>query len=718
MPRTHHRTSCRTSCCFRGRRRARPRGCRDRVRPLPRSRLQSRAHVTCSQADSPHRRRASRLWWTRISSATIAVPATMTRAWPVRDRGHSANLEAALTRTRLLIAMLVGLTVGAAAWTIREWADGDGPAGQVGSEPGRLAAAGRRRIPRQARSGARRTLRPTSHAWVAAYRRRLLAGEVGAKDPDPPGGGERYPRGADKRQPTRPVPLARVRAAGGRDVASAAGAVPDHLADTRRQGGEKPSLGAVAGGSRADLVHGPLVPVAFTGRSASSSRCWFRRTSTAPGSAPTRSRSDSRRPAATRCPLTLTWRESDTACLQRFRQRRPDRPRSHDAFPRFAYTADDVVLFSKIAVIVASNQAFGRLRAEQRRALRQAGADLADPAGVVAAERAAAQAFCAGRRDRRGSSRVGTWRTSRPGPRHSSPPGSATRRPRGSWRESTGKQPAAKCRFSPAPCAAAPAFAPGFDVSNAVFHASMPRTQLSTCVHRRRAAGCGCKRGRDRTERGRDDPHVLRPALPVRGRVARRDPCSMPRPARAAEQVRPARLESEDSLVRWLHRDQVDAQRQRRHRDHRLDPRTQPDWLERAWRGTWKRVDCTPLCGARGKLSAGETARVLERAGPTVRALPPRPLDPVGLQRVRADRVERQVRRARLREVRRRRRRARDHSDESAFRAVARRRSACPLLGAPPRGGDRREPQPGRPRPARPEPRGTAPPRPSLGCSG
>ena len=44
-----------------------------------------------------------------------------------------------------------------------------------------------------------------------------------------------------------------------------------------------------------------------------------------------------------------------------------------------------------------------------------------------------------------------------------------------------------------------------------------------------------------------------------------------------------------------------------------LDPRTEPAWIRNAYPGTWKRVDCTPSCGAHGKLSAAETARLLQR---------------------------------------------------------------------------------------------------------
>ena len=403
-----------------------------------------------------HRRRRSRLWSARVLSAKIAVPATMPRTSLLRHRGHSANLggsadanSTAHRDARRTYPRRRGVDHARGGRRRR-------PGRQVRREPGRLATAGHRRIPRQARGGGCGALRPSRRcalARVAACRRRLLAGEVGAGDPDPPGGDERDPSGADKRRPTRSVPLARVRAAGGHDVASAPGTVPHHLADTRRRGGGEPSLGAAAGGSRADLAHGPRAR-------ARGALPAVRLPEAAAGSGGLRRRQDPgrlvqnnpRRPAGTRGPPGRPRRAAGRhRRLQRLRQRRRDRPAVRRRLPTL------------------------RLHSRRRGALSQVRRGRRLEAGLEAAERRAAEGARRGgrgahgsrgrsgrgargskgvlrsRRDRRGGSPVGAVRVSRP---DRATPQLLEARPgdrAAPGRDRAAHQPAARRRFSPAP---------------------------------------------------------------------------------------------------------------------------------------------------------------------------------------------------------------------------------------------------------------------------
>ncbi len=513
--------------------------------------------------------------------------------------------------------MLVGLTLVAVAWTMREVSGGDGPAGKSGASravslrlavleyPGKPGAVAAERFARRVDALSHGSLRIDVVSWPAR-----LAPTT----------------------PIRRVETSAIRAVRRDDVQL--GLFPSHAFEqqgvTTLRPLQAPFLitslthaAAVAGslasarlrGSRADLATGLglvpeglyrpfgflkplLVPADFDGA---------------------RIRADSSRTtrAVLRAlgarPVDLDVQRGDTAVFSGFDNDAEIVPLSDDAFPRFAYTADDVVLFPRFAVVVASNRALRRLRGEQRRALRGAAAELTDPAGALAAERAAAKAFCAA-----GGTVVKAPRSALSVFRARTAPllNSWKRDPATARLLAEIERHPARSETPLQPCAGPPAepvFTPGFDVSNAVFHASMPpdgsyRHAFTEAALR--AAGASAAEIEQNegvtTLTFYDEPYRF--AVEWQGGI--RAPCRgrLDLPNRFVQLDWNPRTPCGGYVgIRWTPSGNGDLA------ITALDPRTEPDWLERAWRGTWRRVDCTPLCGARGKLSAGETSRLLER---------------------------------------------------------------------------------------------------------
>ena len=514
--------------------------------------------------------------------------------------------------------MLVGLTLVAAAWTMREVAGGDGPAGKSGASravslrlaiveyPGKPGAVAAERFARRVDALSHGSLRVDVVSWPA----RLAPAT-----------------------PIRRVETSAIRAVRTNDVQL--GLFPSHAFE--RQGVttlrplQAPFLitslthaAGVAGSPASARLQAGLEQISLTGLGLVPEGLYrpfgFLKPLLVPADFDgARIRADSSRTtrAVLRAlgarPVDLDARQGDTGVYSGFDNDAEVVPQSDDAFPRFAYTADDVVLFPRFAVVVASNQALRRLRGEQRRALEGAAADLTDPAGAVAAERAAAKAFCAA-----GGTVVEAPRSALSAFRARTAPllNSWKRDPATARLLAEIERHTARGETPLQPCAGPPAepvFTPGFDVSNAVFHASMPpdgsyRHAFTEAALR--AAGAS----EAEIERNEgvttltfyDEPYRF--AVEWQGGI--RAPCRgrLELPNRFVQLDWNPRTPCGGYVgIRWTPSGNGDLA------ITALDPRTEPDWLERAWRGTWRRVDCTPLCGARGKLSAGETSRLLER---------------------------------------------------------------------------------------------------------
>ena len=394
--------------------------------------------------------------------------------------GTARTSEAALTRTRLLIAMLVGLTLVAAAWTMRAVAGGDGPAGKSGASravslrlaileyPGKPGAVAAERFARRVDALSHGSLRVDVVSWPA----RLAPAT-----------------------PIRRVETSAIRAVRTNDVQL--GLFPSHAFE--RQGVttlrplQAPFLitslthaAGVAGSPASARLQAGLEQISLTGLGLVPEGLYrpfgFLKPLLVPADFDgARIRADSSRTtrAVLRAlgarPVDLDARQGDTGVYSGFDNDAEVVPQSDDAFPRFAYTADDVVLFPRFAVVVASNQALRRLRGEQRRALRSGGRGSHGSRGRSGRGARGSKGVLRSRRDRRGGSRVGAVRVSRPD--------RATPRTPGSGDPATARllaeieRHAARSETPLQPCAGPPAepvFTPGFDVSNAVFHASMP----------------------------------------------------------------------------------------------------------------------------------------------------------------------------------------------------------------------------------------------------
>ena len=500
----------------------------------------------------------------------------MPRTSPVRDRGHSANLggsadanSTAHRDARRTYPRRRGVDHARGGRRRR-------PGRQVRSEPGRLAAAGHRRIPRQARGGGSRSASP-----VASTRSRTGRCVIDVVS---------WPARLAPATPIRRVETSAIRAVRTNDVQL--GLFPSHAFERQGVTTLRPlqapflitSLTHAAGVAESPAsarLQAGLEQISLTGLGLVPEGLYrpfgFLKPLLVPADfdgariRADSSRSDPRRPAGTRGPPGRPRREAGRhGRLQRLRQRRRGRPAVRRRLPTLRLHSRRRRALSQVR---RHRRLEPGLEAAEARAAQGAQSERPpisrNPRGAAAAERAAAKAFCAaGGTVVVGSRRRRSVRVSRPDratpqllearPGDRAAPGgnraarspqrdaaSALRRGPGRARVHTGLR-RLECGLS---------------------RIDAPGRQLSTRVHRGGAAGGGCERGRDRTERGCDDSHVLRRALPVRRRVARRDPRSVPRPARAAEQVRPARLEPENA-VRRLRRDQVDAQRQRRPRDH------------------------------------------------------------------------------------------------------------------------------------------------------
>ena len=92
--------------------------------------------------------------------------------------------------------------------------------------------------------------------------------------------------------------------------------------------------------------------------------------------------------------VPLEAEDSDTSVYSGFVNDASSLPNADDDFPQAAYAAGNIALFPKIDVIVASADAFGDLRPEQRAVLRRAAVEARAASIPAAAERAAAAAFC------------------------------------------------------------------------------------------------------------------------------------------------------------------------------------------------------------------------------------------------------------------------------------------------------------------------------------
>ncbi len=313
-------------------------------------------------------------------------------------------------------------------------------------------------------------------------------------------------------------------------------------------------------------------------------------------------------------PVDLDVRVSETAVYSGFANDAEIVPRADDTFPRLAYTADDVVLFPKMAVVVASSQAFERLRPDQRSALKRAAADLAGPTGAVAAERAAATAFCAA-----GGTAVAAPKSALRALRaRTAPLITALRRDPSTARLLAGiERQLPRGGETTQPCVANEGLPPiqrvFDDVPRAVFNASMPPEgsyRRAFTATQLRAAGAG----EAEIERNEgvttitfyDEPY----RFVVEWQGGNRVPCrgGLDLANTFVQLDWYPRTPCSGSLgLTWVPAGNGDLT------ITALDPSTEPDWLERAYRGTWKLVDCTPYCGARGKLSSQETGRLLER---------------------------------------------------------------------------------------------------------
>jgi TRAP-type C4-dicarboxylate transport system substrate-binding protein len=293
-------------------------------------------------------------------------------------------------------------------------------------------------------------------------------------------------------------------------------------------------------------------------------------------------------------------------------------PSADDDFPQAAHTAGNIALFPKVDVLVSSTNAFGRLTPEQQAVLRRAAVEARAASIPAAGERAAAAAFC-----RAGGTIVAATPSELRALRTKVAPllDAMRREPATSATLASIERLGHGGRPGVPPCAPGqiePVVESGSDAPASMVKSLMPPAgsyRRAFTVAELRAAGANETEARSNQGVATLTFYGLlgSPRFVVEWQGPSRPPCR-------------GRVEFPDRLVglRWnsatpctgyvafswkpAARGDVTIVE--------LDPRTEPGWVEKAYLGTWKRVDCTPNCGARDKLSAGEAARLLQRGLP------------------------------------------------------------------------------------------------------
>jgi TRAP-type C4-dicarboxylate transport system substrate-binding protein len=308
-------------------------------------------------------------------------------------------------------------------------------------------------------------------------------------------------------------------------------------------------------------------------------------------------------------PVDLSVEHGDTAVYSDFGTGLQPLPTAKDEFPKDAYTAGNVVLFPKVDVVVVSNAAFGNLRAAQREILRRGAADARAATISATSERAAAAAFCKG-----GGSIVTAPAGALRALRTKAAPVLASMQRDPATRSliasierlGSGGGGAVRC----APTESGPSVAQGLEQYT---RAERDSLRPPGGTYRRAFTDAQLRAaGADESEAHRNEGistltfYDWRFALEWRGPI-RRPPCrgGIELTNRLVElRWNPATPCSGYVAFSWRRdgRDLVIVA---------LDPRTEPGWLEKAYPGTWKRVDCTPDCGAREKITASETVELL-----------------------------------------------------------------------------------------------------------
>ncbi len=309
-------------------------------------------------------------------------------------------------------------------------------------------------------------------------------------------------------------------------------------------------------------------------------------------------------------PVDLSVEHGDTAVYSGFGTGPQPLPTAKDEFPKDAYTAGNVALFPKIDVIAVSSAALGNLRAAQRETLRRGAAEVRAATIAAASERAAAAAFCSG-----GGTIVTAPASALRALRKKSTPILASMRRDPATRSliasieqlDPGGGSAVRCAATEGgPVVAAPGLE---QYTRAERDALIPpggTYRRAFTVAQLRAAGAGELEARRNEGIATLTFYDYRFSLEWRGSI-RRPPCR-------------GGTDLENRLVelRWNPatpcRGYLAFSWRRDGRDLvivALDPRTEPGWLEKAYPGTWKRVDCTPDCGAREKITASEASQLL-----------------------------------------------------------------------------------------------------------
>jgi C4-dicarboxylate-binding protein DctP len=317
-------------------------------------------------------------------------------------------------------------------------------------------------------------------------------------------------------------------------------------------------------------------------------------------------------------PVRLDVAGVDTSVYSGFVNDATSLPSADDDFPNDAYTAGNIALFPKIEVIVASTGAFGRLRPAQQALLRGAVAETRADSIGTAGERAAAAAFCRG-----GGTIVRASRSELQALRTKTAPlvDAMRRDPETRALIARMERLAPGGRTGVPPCASnqvEPVVEPSADEPASVARSLVPPAgsyRRAFTVAELRAAGA------DATEAHRNEGvttltfygHVSSLRFVVEWQGPTRPAC------RGSVEFRnrfvglrwnPATPCSGHVAFSWKRAPRGDFT------IVQVDPHTEPKWIQKVYLGTWKRVDCTPSCGARDKLSAAETALLLRRGLP------------------------------------------------------------------------------------------------------